>query len=111
MHTPQNKQNRQGEEEEKQEYDDNSNKTILTQEIGSWSNFEFALRDENRLVFEKMLTECRENQDLIRAANSKDEYFSAESLFTALILQQQKTIKELIAKVSERKERFKKIQV
>jgi hypothetical protein len=103
MHTRQNKQNRQGEEEEKQEYDDNSNKTILTQEIGSWSNFEFALRDENRLVFEKMLTECRENQDLIRAANSKDEYFSAESLFMALILQQQKTIKELIAKVSERK--------
>jgi hypothetical protein len=34
MHIPQNKQNGQG-EEEKQEYDDNSNKTILTQEIDS----------------------------------------------------------------------------
>ena len=31
MHTPQNKQN--GQKEEKKEYDDNSNKTILTQEI------------------------------------------------------------------------------
>ena len=54
-----------------------------------------------------MLSECKdkENEDLVRAANSKDEYFSAESLFMALILQQQKMIKELIAKVSERKKR------
>src|ERR1051325_761966 len=96
MHTPQNKQNGQR-EEEKQEY----NNTILTQEIDSWSNFEFALREENRLLFHKMLYECKENKDLIRAANSKDEYFSAESLFMALILQQQKIIKELIGKVSE----------
>ena len=102
MNTPQNKQNEQG-EDEKQEYDDNSNKTILPQEIGSWSNFEFALREENRLLFEKMLYECKENKDLIRSANSKDEYFSAESLFMVLILQQQKTIRELIAKVSELK--------
>jgi hypothetical protein len=35
-----------------------------------------------------------------RAANSKDEYFSAESLFMVLILQQQATIKESIGKVS-----------
>jgi hypothetical protein len=51
-----------------------------------------------------MLSEFRENEDYIRAASSKDEYFSAESLFTALILQQQKIINELIAKVSNRKE-------
>jgi hypothetical protein len=50
-----------------------------------------------------MLCECKENQNLIKAANSKDEFFSAESLFMLLILQQQKTIKELIAKISERK--------
>jgi hypothetical protein len=102
MNTPQNKQNEHG-EEEKQEYDDNSNKTTLTQEIGSWSNFEHALREENRLLFNEMLYECKENKDLIRSANSKDGYFSAESLFMALILQQQKTITELIAKISERK--------
>ena len=95
MHIPQNKQNGQG-EEEKQEYED---KIILIQEIDSWSNFEFALREENRFLFEKMSYECKENKDLIRAANSKDEYFSAESLFMVLILQQQKTIKELIAKL------------
>jgi hypothetical protein len=80
-------------------------KTTLVQEMDSWNNFEYALREENRLLFNKMLSECKENEDLVRAANSKDEYFSAESLFMALILQQQKTIKELIAKVSERKKR------
>jgi hypothetical protein len=49
-----------------------------------------------------MLSECKENEDYVKAANSKDEYYSAESLFMALILQQQKTINELIDKVSER---------
>jgi hypothetical protein len=37
-----------------------------------------------------MLSECKENQDFIRAANSKDEFYSTESLFMVLILQQQK---------------------
>jgi hypothetical protein len=50
-----------------------------------------------------MLSECKENEDHIRAANSKDEFFSAESLFLVLILQQQKMINELIAKVSKQK--------
>jgi hypothetical protein len=50
-----------------------------------------------------MLSECRENQDYIRAASSKGEFFSAESLFMVLILQQQKMINELIAQVSTKK--------
>jgi hypothetical protein len=50
-----------------------------------------------------MLSECRENEDYIRAANSKDEYFSAESFFMVLILQQQKMINELIVKVTRNK--------
>jgi hypothetical protein len=40
-----------------------------------------------------------------RAANSKDEFYSAESLFMVLILRQQKTINELISKVAERTKR------
>jgi hypothetical protein len=84
-----------------------SNKDILTEEIKSWEHFEYALREESRLLFNKMLTECGENEDYIRAANSKDEFFSAESLFMALILQQKKMINELIAEISERKKRFK----
>jgi hypothetical protein len=48
-----------------------------------------------------MLMECGQNEeDYIKAARSKDEYFSAESLFMALILQQQNMINELIAKLS-----------
>ena len=48
-----------------------------------------------------MLSECGHNKDYIRAVNSKGEYYSAESLFMLLILQQQKMINELIAKVSD----------
>jgi hypothetical protein len=77
--------------------------SLLSEEIKSWGHFEYALREENRILFNKMLSECRENEDLARAANSKDEYFSAESLFMALILHQQKTINELMTKVSKLK--------
>jgi hypothetical protein len=75
--------------------DESSNKdNILTEEIKSWEHFEYALREENRLLFNKMLCECGENEDYIIAANSKDEFFSAESLFMVLILRQQKMINE-----------------
>ena len=77
--------------------------SILSEEIKSWERFEYALREESRFLFNKMLSECKENEDHIRAANSKDEFFSAESLFLVLILQQQKMINELIAKVSKQK--------
>jgi hypothetical protein len=42
---------------------------------------------------------------LVRDANSREEYFSAESLFMVLILQQQMMINELIKKISEQKKR------
>jgi hypothetical protein len=74
---------------------------ILTRKIESWTGFEYALREENRLLFNKMLTECQENQDYVRAVSSKGEPFAAESLFMVLILQQQKMIRHLIAKLSE----------
>jgi hypothetical protein len=85
---------------------DDGNDNILTKEIDSWSNFEYAPREEDRLLFNKMLSECKENEDYIRAASSKGEFFSTESLFMMLILQQQKTINELIAKVSEQKRKL-----
>jgi hypothetical protein len=79
---------------------------ILAEEIKSWKDFEYALREENALLFNKMLSECGQNKDYIRAVSSKGEYYSAESLFTLLVLQQQKMINELIVKVSE----YKKLQ-
>ena len=74
--------------------------SILSEEIKSWERFEHALREESRFLFNKMLSECKENEGYVKAANSKDEYLSAESLFMVLILEQQKMINELIAKVS-----------
>lgn len=53
-----------------------------------------------------MLSECSHNKDYIAAVSTKGENYSAESLFILLILQQQKIINELIARVSE----YKKLQ-
>jgi hypothetical protein len=91
----------ENEQETEEQHSDGYN--IISKENDSWSNFEYALREESRLLFNKMLSKCKENEDIVRAANSKDEYFSAESLFMILILQQQKTINELISKVAEQK--------
>jgi hypothetical protein len=54
-----------------QKEDDDGN--ILTKEIKSWEPFEYTLQEENRLLFSKMLSEYRENEDYARAASSKDE--------------------------------------
>jgi hypothetical protein len=72
-------------------------KNILCKEIESWSNFEYALREEDSILLKKMLNECQK-EDYIKAFNSKGEY-NSESLFMALILQQQKMISNLIDKV------------
>jgi hypothetical protein len=96
----------QNEQKHEEETHDEECLNILAEEIDSWNNFEYALREENRVLFNKMLSECEKNEDMVRAANSKDEFFSAESLFMALILQQQKTINDLIAKLPERKRKF-----
>ena len=79
------------------------NENLITKEIESWKGFEYALREENRILFSKILSECRENKDYVRAASSKGQSFAAESLFLALIFQQQKMISQLITKLSEYK--------
>jgi hypothetical protein len=99
----------QDEQKEQQHQGDNgdNSRSILNKEIDSWSTFEYALREENRLLFNKMLSECKENEGYIKAAGSKDEFFSAESLFMVLILQQQKMINKLIAEISKRKKNLR----
>ena len=79
------------------------NEDVLTKEIESWEGFEYFLREENRILFNKMHSECGKNNDYVKAASSRGESFSAESLFMALIFQQQKMISQLIAKLSEYK--------
>ena len=81
------------------EQNENGNVDILAKEIKSWKDFRYSLREESVLLFDKMLCECGQNKDYIRAANVKGEYFASESLFMLLVLQQQKMINELMASI------------
>jgi hypothetical protein len=69
---------------------------ILAREIESWKGFEYALRQPNATLFNKMLTECLENEEYAAAFKTKGPQDSAESLLIALIFQQQKMISKLI---------------
>ena len=85
--------------EEKKE-DDNNNNTLLNREIESWNkHFGYALREENRILFNKMLSECLTDEQYTNAFNTKGESYSTESLFIALIFQQHKMVKELMDKL------------
>jgi hypothetical protein len=83
------------------EQNENSDRNILDKEIETWKDFRYALREENALLFNEMLSECGQYKDNVRAAITKGECYSAESLFMLLILQQQKMINELIDKLSK----------
>jgi hypothetical protein len=69
------------------------NEDILTREIQAWSGFADALREEDRVLFLRMLKQCYEYVDSI---NSKGEYYSTESLLISLIFVQHKIINWLI---------------
>jgi len=71
---------------------------ILDKEIEAWKGFEYALREENKTLFNKMLSNKEEYADCI---NSRGENFSTEALFMILIYEQQKMINELIARLAE----------
>jgi len=68
----------------------------VKKEIEAWKGFEYALRKPNSSLFKQMLNECLENEEYGEAFKSKGSQFSAESLFMALIFQQQKMISGLI---------------
>jgi hypothetical protein len=72
---------------------------ILTNEIQSWKGFEYALRQPNASLFNKMLTECLENEEYAAAFKTKGSQDSAESLLITLIFQQQKMISKLIQQI------------
>ncbi len=76
----------------------NKQDDTLAREIESWKNgFAYALRTEDRELFMEMIEDCNKYGDAI---NAKGELFTTESLFIALIMEQQKMIKELIAQIS-----------
>jgi hypothetical protein len=80
---------------------------ILTKEIDSWKGFEYALSKPNATLFNKMLTECFENEEYAVAFKTKGPQNSAESLFMALIFQQQKMISKLIEKMQNSQKKKK----
>jgi hypothetical protein len=63
---------------------------ILEKEIKSWKGFEYALRKPNATLFNKMLKECIGIEEYAAAFKTKGPQYSTESLFMALIFQQQK---------------------
>lgn len=73
---------------------------ILAKEIESWKGFEYVLRKPYATLFNKMLSECLENEEYASAYKTKGPSQSAESLFMALIFRQQKLISKLIQKLS-----------
>ena len=81
----------------KEDNDNDDNNNILTKEVVSWKGFEYALRQPNASLFNKMLSEYLENKgEYVSAFKSRESQHSAESLFIALIFQQQKMISKLI---------------
>ena len=70
---------------------------ILTGEIESWGGFAYALRKENRILFEEILDRCKKKD----CAAPKGESFSTEALFLVLLFEQQKMINELIRKLGK----------
>ena len=63
---------------------DSNEDDILEKEIESWKSFEYALREENGILFNKMLEEIRQYSESVAA---KGQDYSAESLLMALIFQ------------------------
>ena len=77
-----------------------SDKDIFTKEIESWAGFRYALRKENRTLFEEMLDRCKKTE-YVDCAAAKGESFSTEALVLVLIFEQQKMINELIRKLGK----------
>jgi len=74
---------------------------VLAKEIESWNSFEYSLREEDSILFNKMLNECQKEEEYSKSSDAKGKYNSTtESLFMALIFQQQKMISKLIDKLS-----------
>jgi len=71
-----------------------STEDILAKEIES-KGFEYALREENTILFNEMLSEC------IKNTYTKNRNFVSDALFLILIHEQQKKINKLKVTRSE----------
>ena len=71
----------------------------LEDEIESWKGFPWALRKEDRELWEEMIEESR--QRYAEAVERSGKPLTTDPFFMALLLAQQKTIERLRAKLSE----------
>jgi hypothetical protein len=66
--------------------EDKQDNSILQKEIDSWKeHFEYALREDNRLLFNQMLSEYQTEEDMLKLWTVKEKC-STESLVMSLIL-------------------------
>jgi hypothetical protein len=86
--------------------DNNGSKTSIDTEIESWSSMEYALRQESRIIFSKMLSEIKQYHAAFEKKAGAG--LSAEALFMSLILQNQQTIDRLLRKIEELEQNKKK---
>lgn len=71
----------------------------IDQEIENWQSFGYAMRQEDRELFKKMMLEAMTDNEAFDMANSKDP---TEALLMVLIFQQQKMIIRLIKTLEKR---------
>jgi hypothetical protein len=69
----------------------------IDHEIQDLEHFGYALREENRLLFEKMMSEL-DPESLKKASLAKDPF---EVIAMGLIFQQQKMIRKLLEQINE----------
>lgn len=67
----------------------------FNREIESWRLFAEGLKKEDRIIFEKMLSQCSKFSGAI---NAKGELFPTESLLMSLILLQHEMIEFILRK-------------
>jgi hypothetical protein len=80
-----------------------TDKSELEEEIESWKGFPWALRREDRELWEAMIDEVRTRYGEAIEKSGKD--FATDPFFMSLLLAQQKTIKLLKAEVEARRAR------
>jgi len=73
---------------------------LLEKEIESWEGFHWALRKENRELWEKMIQEVRDRFG--EAVENSGKRFTVDPFFMSLIVAQQRTIKFLISELKGR---------
>jgi hypothetical protein len=77
-----------------------SEKTILDEEIESWKGFPWALRKDDLEVWNNMIGGIREQfGDAVEASGRT---FTTDPFFMALLLAQQKMIRQLLAELKAR---------